>query len=218
MCKSPVTKETQPKPSAPVLNPTATTWTGTTGSPGERVAFQTALANVDGKKECRVQVLFDTGSQRTFITAKAVGRLGLKPVREESLGIKAFGSRETNVAKRGILELSLSSVSGGGDTVIEAFVVDDISTITNEHVEIIKQNYSHLSDVFFSDVCRYQDTLEIDVLIGAAYIWEFQNGETIRGGQHEPIAVKTTLGWVLSGPLTGEKLHILIVLMLLLIM
>ena len=205
--KSPLAKETQPKPSAPVLNPTATSWTGTTGSPGERVALQTALANVNGKKECRVRVLFDTGSQRTFITAKAVGRLGLKPVREESLGIKAFGSNETNVAMREICELSLSSVGGGSNTVIEAFVVSDISTIANEHIEIVKQNYCHLSDVFFSDVCRYQDTLEIDVLIGADYIWEFQNGETIRGGQHEPIAVKTTLGWVLSGPLTGEKLH-----------
>ena len=39
------------------------------------------------------------------------------------------------------------------------------------------------------------------------------------GGQHEPIAVKTTLGWVLSRPLKGEGLYFsLIVLMLLLIM
>ena len=62
-----------------------------------------------------------------------------------------------------------------------------------------------MKGVFFSDVCRYQDTLEVDVLVGADYIWEFQNRETIRGGQHEPIAVKTTLGWVLSGPLKGER-------------
>eukprot|EP00794_Sanderia_malayensis_P007346 gene7346-biopygen5937 len=31
-------------------------------------------------------------------------------------------------------------------------------------------------------------------------------GETIRGGPEEPVAVKTSLGWVISGPLKGEKL------------
>ena len=103
--------------------------------------------------------------------------------------------------------MSLSPIHGDGKINVEAFVVKDISNIANEHVEQIKQNYSHLKGVFFSDVCRYQDTLEVDVLVGADYIWEFQNGETIRGGQHEPIAVKTTLGWVLSGPLKGERLY-----------
>ena len=130
-------------------------------------------------KECRVRVLFDTGSQKTFITAKAVGRLGLEAVRKESLGIRAFGSKDANVAKKKICKLSLSPIRGDSKINVEAFVVKDISNIANEHVEQIKQNYSHLKGVFFSDVCRYQDTLEVDVLVGADYIWEFQNGETI---------------------------------------
>ena len=161
---------------------------------------------MNGKKEYRVRVLFDTGSQRTFVTAKAVGKIGLEPIREERVGFKAFGSKDTDVARRGIYKLSLGPVNGDTDIVIEASVVNDISTIANEHVEVIKQNYSHLRDLFFADVSRYQDTPEIDISIGAGYLWEFQNGETIRGGKHEPIAVKTTLGWVLSGPLTGERL------------
>ena len=55
-------KESQPKPTTPtVLDPTASSWVGNTGSEG-RVALQTALAVVDGKRENRVRVLFDTGS------------------------------------------------------------------------------------------------------------------------------------------------------------
>ena len=53
-------------PSA-TLNPHASTWVGSTGSEGG-VALQTALAVVDDKKESRVRVLFDTGSQKSFIT------------------------------------------------------------------------------------------------------------------------------------------------------
>ena len=58
-----------------------------------------------------------------------------------------------------------------------------------------------MRDLWFSDVCQSKDELEIDVLIGADYLWEFQKGTTIRGGPEEPVAVHTELGWVLSGPL-----------------
>ena len=44
----------------------------------------------------------------------------------------------------------------------------------------------------------------MEVLIGSNFLWDFQQGETIRGGRHEPVAVKTTLGWVLSGQLKGK--------------
>ena len=46
-------------------------------------------------------------------------------------------------------------------------------------------------------------------MVGSDWIWPFQEGGTIRGGQQEPVAVKTSLGWVLSGPLKGKKLDYL---------
>ena len=52
-------------------------------------------------------MLYDTGSQKTFITAKAVGRFGLRPVRKEKIGIKAFGRNEAEVEMRDVVELSL---------------------------------------------------------------------------------------------------------------
>eukprot|EP00795_Rhopilema_esculentum_P017839 gene17839-biopygen6663 len=53
-------------------------------------------------------------------------------------------------------------------------------------------------------VSRHEEALEIYILIGANYYWMFQIGDVIRGGQHEPVAIKTTLGWTLSGPVNGE--------------
>ncbi|XP_015761462.1 PREDICTED: uncharacterized protein LOC107340611 [Acropora digitifera] len=54
--------------------------------------------------------------------------------------------------------------------------------------------------------------MKIDLLIGSDYIWNFLNGSTIRGKESVecgPVAVSTTVGWVLPGPvknLPKEKL------------
>ena len=195
--------------SAAALNPNATTWVGSTESstsaPDERVALQTALARVKGRRESRMRVLFDTGSQKTFISAKAVDRLALKPLREESLGIKTFGKSEPEVKMREVYELELEPLHNGKSVTVEAFLVDEISTISNVHVEEIKKNYQHLCDIYFSDVSRSEDLLEIDILIGANYLWSFHEGQVIRGGQQDPVAIKTVLGYVLSGPVKGKN-------------
>ncbi|XP_065053577.1 uncharacterized protein LOC135682559 isoform X2 [Rhopilema esculentum] len=195
--------------SAAALNPNATTWVGSTESstsaPDERVALQTALARVKGRRESRMRVLFDTGSQKTFISAKAVDRLALKPLREESLGIKTFGKSEPEVKMREVYELELEPLHNGKSVTVEAFLVDEISTISNVHVEEIKKNYQHLCDIYFSDVSRSEDLLEIDILIGANYLWSFHEGQVIRGGQQDPVAIKTVLGYVLSGPVKDHQ-------------
>ena len=159
------------------------------------VALQTALARVGGRKESRVRVLFDSGSQKTFISAKVVDKLDLKPLREESLGIKTFGQSEPEIKKRAVYEFLLEPLKNNGKSVnVEAFLVDDICTISNIDVEQVKRNYEHLHDIYFSDVSRSEDLLEIDILVGSNYLWCFQEGDVIRGGQHEPVAIKTVLG------------------------
>ena len=41
-------------------------------------------------------------------------------------------------------------------------------------------------------------------MIGADYLWQFQQGCIIRGKSYEPVAIQTLLGWVLSGPLKDK--------------
>ena len=68
-------------------------------------------------------------------------------------------------------------------------------------MEVVKNDFPHLRDLCFSDVCKSKEELEIDVLTGLDYLWEFQKDTTIREEPEEPVAVETELGWVLSGPL-----------------
>ena len=47
----------------------------------------------------------------------------------------------------------------------------------------------------------------MDILVGIDYLWDIQEDEVIRGEPGQSVAVKTKLGWVLSGPLRGKNLQ-----------
>ena len=100
-----------------------------------------------------------------------------------------------------MVELNLESIDGQKPLTIEALVVPEICSIQNAHVELARNEYPHLKGIWFSDVCKEQEELEIDVLIDSDYLWSFQTGSTRRGRAGEPVAVETELGLVLSGPL-----------------
>ena len=169
-----------------------------------RIALQTAQALIKGSRQGRVRVLFDSGSHRSFVTTKAASNCELQIVRKEWLSISTFGQRSMDSGLREVARFDVMPLHGGKVQPIEAYVVPDISHISNEHVEVVKNDFPHLRDLWFSDVCQSKDELEIDVLIGADYLWEFQKGTTIRGRPEEPVAVHTELGWVLSGPLKRQ--------------
>ena len=86
----PDSEEFRPANAAPKLNPNAVAYVGISCS-GGKVALQTAVADVNGMKEGRARVLFDSGSHRSFRTASAVEKLGLRPVRKEICLSKHFG-------------------------------------------------------------------------------------------------------------------------------
>ena len=135
------------------------------------MALQTALARVEGKEKSKVRVLYDSGSQKTFISAKVVNKLVLMPLKEEMLAIIKFGESEPEVKKREVYEMIFAPLKRNAEGVkVEAFVVDEISTSHNIHVEKIKKDYAHLCNMYFSDVCKSEDILEIDVLIGSNYM------------------------------------------------
>ena len=48
---------------------------------------------------------------------------------------------------------SLMPLRGGRVQALEAYVVPEISRTSNEHVEVVKNYFPHLRDLWFSDVC-----------------------------------------------------------------
>lgn len=61
-------------------------------------------------------------------------------------------------------------------------------------------------------MCKSSEVFDIDILVGSDFLWCFQSGTIVRGRAHEPVAVETTLGWVLfqgksKGKVTMARKH-----------
>ena len=164
-----------------------------------RVVLQTAQAQALGKSKRRVRVLFDTGSHKSFITARAAAVLGLQLLRKEWVALNTFGCKAVGSNLSEVMHVDLAPVGGGKISSLEAIIVPEISQVQNEHFEIAQNDYPHLANIWFSDVCQKDEKLEIDILVGTDYLWRFQTGEIVRGRIDEPVALETTLGWVASG-------------------
>ena len=176
--------------SVQVTSPNSNMHVGT----GSLVALQTARGILRGEREARIRVLFDTGSHRCFVTSKAAKLVKPKGIRWELLGIDTFGQKCVNAEQREVVELKLESTNGNKVISLEAFVVPEICSVQNSHVELVRREYPHHKNIWFSDVCKSDEQLEIDVLIGSDYLWNFQTGITKRGKLGEPVAIETQLG------------------------
>ena len=122
------------------------------------------------------------------------------------MSLKTFGANQAEVKIRDVVEVDLFPLRGSKSGRIQCYMVDDIATIPNERVDIVKRDFDHLKKIYFSDATKHGDTLQVDILIGANFLWDFLSGQTIRGGPQQPVAMQTLLGWVLSGPLKAGKL------------
>ena len=67
-------------------------------------------------------------------------------------------------------------------------------------MQFAKQSYSHLANLKLADPPTEDCGSEVDVLIGNDFYWPFFTGDMKRG-ESGPVAMKTGLGWVLSGPM-----------------
>ncbi|XP_048589498.1 uncharacterized protein LOC125573176 [Nematostella vectensis] len=160
---------------------------------GTRIALQTAqgIVSWEGGVSARTRFLFDAGSHRSFITASAARKAKLPVVRREWLCINAFGQHDQKGTLREVVEFNVSPVNGGASINVQAFVVPEISSIPNGHVELARDQFPHLKGLWFSDVNRNEERLEIEILVRADYLWHFQKERVIRGKVQEPVAIET---------------------------
>jgi hypothetical protein len=107
-----------------------------------RIALQTAQALIkDSNSSNRVRVMFDSGSHKSFVTADVARAHNLKLLRKEWLSISTFGRKTTESGLRDVVLIDLIPVSGGGNLTLEAYVVPEISRISNKHVEVVKKTF-----------------------------------------------------------------------------
>ena len=163
------------------------------------VLLQTATVyavNLENSRRIKVRVLFDSGSQRSYITSSLKSRLGLSTCKKETVHLNTFG--QDQFKKQSCEGVSLDLHGLDGDFVIQmktlAFPVICSPVATRLDINEIQ----HLEGLEFADEIDGRSEM-IDILLGADYYYEVVTGEIIKGDTG-PTAVASKFGWLLTGP------------------
>ena len=170
-------------------------------APGESVFMQTATAyikNPDTEMGLQVRILFDCGSQRSYITGPLAQLLNLKKSALENLLVYTFGSTEPKQIKASIVEIDLCARSG---TCIR-LSCSIIPQITGEFPKIalhLPQVLSLVRQYPLADsLVQNEQSVIVDMLIGNDYYWDIVEPTKIQllPGLY---LIDSKLGFLLSG-------------------
>ena len=105
--------------------------------------------------------------------------LKLKTVCKKEIHIKSFRHGSMAVVLDSV-KLCVKSIYGYY-IVIECFVKDRCSPFTGHHIGIASSNYSQLRGLRLPDDNKLNETLSVDILIGANFYWKLMGNQCIRG-------------------------------------
>eukprot|EP00112_Aurelia_sp_Birch-Aquarium-sp1_P006125 Seg1684.1 transcript_id=Seg1684.1/GoldUCD/mRNA.D3Y31 product="hypothetical protein" protein_id=Seg1684.1/GoldUCD/D3Y31 len=130
--------------------PESTSTTNMHVSARNSVLLQTARADVKAPGKARgrrLRFVFDSGSQKSYVTVEVKNALGLPVIGKDKLLIKTFGDESPKVRDCEIVQLSVGC-KNGEESAMEAYVVPVICTpISNQVISRAVKHYDHLRGV-----------------------------------------------------------------------
>ena len=161
--------------------------------------MQTARAvayNPETGFSTKVRILFDSGSQQSYITDQLCSRLKLKPVHVEKLQVNTFGGEHFKAKRCKLVKFELGKA--GLSERLSVTALSYLTICSTLPVATALNEYAHLSGLELADCSEGTDVGTIDVLIGSDFYWKFVTGKVQCGG-FGPVAIYSKLGWLLSG-------------------
>ncbi|XP_028413520.1 uncharacterized protein LOC114536353 [Dendronephthya gigantea] len=173
------------------------------------VLLQTAQALVgqpgSSGRKVKERIVFDSCSQRTYVSQHLKENLDLSLVGSDTLKITAFGDDEPSQKEYEQVQFSITALDGM-ELYAKGYVVPTIcSPICTQSVQAVVERYPHLCGLCLAEKSSLSNEVEVDVLLGADYYWNFVTNIIRRGVSPGPVAIWTKLGWVLSGPVVTSS-------------
>ena len=187
-------------PGAPPFGKTVTPTTCSLAKADRAILLQTAQVTLyhptQPERELEVSLIFDSGSQKSYISKAARDILELPSQGRKMLSIMTFGSRSGLQQDCDIVHVGMKK----GDHFLKELSLLCVPTICESVVRPPIQPYlEHFPHLELADASQGPEEVRPEVLIGLDHYWEFVTSETMHSGAG-PVAVRTTLGWILSGP------------------
>ena len=163
------------------------------------VMLQTACVRVTGQHgSAKAVVLFDTGSDRSYVSSRLIQRLNPKWVGSQPVSYVAFGNLKPGPGKlRNIYEIGLRGLKGE-ESPIE---VTEVPTICPPlyRPSLPCEVSALFGDLEFADMPEGK-LCDIDILIGLDVYWKLVLPEVKRPTTGEGyVAQRTLFGWIISG-------------------
>ena len=163
------------------------------------VLLQTATAFAYGENRSNkvpVNILFDGGSQRSFVSEELKRKLALKSQKIETLNLNTFGSEKYIKKSSDRVTLNLEV----RDEVVTITALSSPAVCSPLTSKVDVSSYPHLQGLTLADNVNASNK-RIDLLIGADHYYDIVIGDVIRGSAG-PVAISSRLGWLLSGPVS----------------
>ena len=144
----------------------------------------------NGRIKATMNILFDEGSQNTFITAAAAQRLQVDTTdcKTENINLSTFGDIKSTPHTYPVTEIDL--VTHKGSSTIKAIVAPNIAAPIYNHVPHVAAFHAYLQHLPLASQTP-ANTINIDVLIGADFFWSIVGNTVVRGPG--PTAVASSL-------------------------
>ena len=185
---------------------TSTTGTTTTTSVYKNsILLQTATAHVsdvENQENATARIMFDTGSQRSYITEKLRDSLKLKTVKQERMIINSFGQSDSVAKNFDIVKIRVRADDEFRD--IEAICVPEISKpLRNQNFDFATTAEPELKTLKIADYGSGNQDMCIEMLIGVDYYYSFFKAGNVK--QFKTItAIESIFGWVLCGSIENS--------------
>ena len=150
---------------------TSSTATNTVTSNNKVVLMQTATVVVNSKQNnysrVKCRLLFDSRSQRTYVSRILVDTIEAETIRTEYLAVGTFGASTTECLPRDVVSITVSERADQESIQIEPIVVEKICNPIQSHkLDIaestnIRLNEFELADIYHTDVNRDIDWLRL---------------------------------------------------------
>ena len=136
-----------------------------------------------------VQVIFDSGSQRTYLNEALCERLKSPVIRSERIIVETFGNDKFQA--RDVNVVLIKFFTGYKNVFVEEICSPVVcADLTNQNCKFVSKRYSHLQGLNLADKST-DGSKTIEILVGLDYYFEFITGEVIKSKFGEPVALKS---------------------------
>ena len=169
----------------------------------QEVLLKTAVAPIWYEHEnVMANILLDEGAQRSFISENLARMLGIKATGSVTTSISGFGGGDKRIQRLQQASVWLQT-EDKRKMKIDVLIVPKIATPLNIRFRSNINKLSYMQGLKLAHPVSNEERFNISMLIGADFYWSIIQDEIIRG--EGPTAVKSKLGYLISGPLEVSR-------------